>query len=385
MIQYYKSAFGFSLVFRLTGSAVYRATLFGVIAVVLLVFMRLWWQDDDGTVENQLIHPYTTSVVLTGTIFLLVFRLQAAYNRYWEATGDIHQMMVSGFHDCPCSTSFRLRSFVSLTNSRVLIVLNQSKFMDSVMHCAAYHMQCHHYDDIKPPSFYDYHELNAYFLTRSREGALHEEHITGENENVRVQNRAKKKSIEQVESDGVRVSRYDGAKRGSVMLVEPRPTSDSQGQPLPAHLEGPAQLDGNWGAQFGPNKATFFDSKHPFKIEPEGFASYKGGLTPSLFLQELAHLASLLNAVALSTLRNDVEGAESPLDIYTPGRPWPAIDPHSGSRFAWASEESGRQWFTTFLGVGRTPEERTEYNAARPLPVLGGVSGAEIHFLQMAR
>jgi hypothetical protein len=53
----------------------------------------------------------------------------------------------------------------------------------------------------------------------------------------------------------------------------------------------------------------------------------KGGHTPPLFLQELAHLASLLMAVALSTLRNDIEGAESPLSVHVPGKPWPEVDP----------------------------------------------------------
>ena len=38
-----------------------------------------------------------------------------------------------------------------------------------------------------------------------------------------------------------------------------------------------------------------------------------------------------------------------------------------------------------FAGVGRTPEERTRYNASRPLPVIGGISDNEIKFLQMAR
>lgn len=39
-----------------------------------------------------------------------------------------------------------------------------------------------------------------------------------------------------------------------------------------------------------------------------------------LFLQEAAHLLSLLSAVAMSTLRNDLETAESPLITFTPGR-----------------------------------------------------------------
>jgi len=38
-----------------------------------------------------------------------------------------------------------------------------------------------------------------------------------------------------------------------------------------------------------------------------------------LFLQEAAHLLSLLSAVAMSTLRNDLEHAESPLITFTPG------------------------------------------------------------------
>jgi hypothetical protein len=43
------------------------------------------------------------------------------------------------------------------------------------------------------------------------------------------------------------------------------------------------------------------------------------------------------------------------------------------------------QRFLYFLGVGRSPAERTRYNASRPLPVLGGVSTGEIQFLQRAR
>lgn len=44
---------------------------------------------------------------------------------------------------------------------------------------------------------------------------------------------------------------------------------------------------------------------------------------PPLLLQEGAHLLSLLSAVALSTLRNDLEEADSPLITFTPGAPWP--------------------------------------------------------------
>ena len=79
--------------------------------------------------------------------------------------------------------------------------------------------------------------------------------------------------------------------------------------------------------------ATFYDiNKCPTasrvdSTNTEGFASTKGGRTPPLFLQELAHLSSLLCAVAMTTLRNDLANAESPLEAYTPGQPWPEADP----------------------------------------------------------
>lgn len=112
--------------------------------------------------------------------------------------------------------------------------------------------------------------------------------------------------------------------------------------------------------------------------------------TPPLFLQEAAHLLSLLSAVALSTLRNDLEKAESPLIAFTPGAPWPHVDPDdygADVRSDW--EESFP--FTPMivahylLGWSRTPKMRTLYNAARPLRVIGGVSDGEVEVLQAAR
>jgi hypothetical protein len=99
----------------------------------------------------------------------------------------------------------------------------------------------------------------------------------------------------------------------------------------PVTLWGRPRLDGNWGTYFTYDTknpfATFYDPFHADHVDASGFASMKGGHTPPLFLQELAHLASLLMAVALSTLRNDIEGAESPLSVYVPGKPWPEVDP----------------------------------------------------------
>ena len=262
--------------------------------------------------------------------------------------------------------------------------------MDAVMHTAAFHMQCSHYDHIKPPSFFDYPHLNANYLTRSRERS---EAVPNESE--RLQRRAVRKSIEPVMFHYTKQSSipvpnrapFGGAFRsgsGAPGLYSSSGNGSSCMDPVP--LEGAGRFDGNWGNLFSDGRATFLDRKHPNHKDPAGFASTQGGRTPPLFLQELAHLASLMTGVALSTLRNDIEGAESPLDVYEPGAPWPSVDPFTETK----TSQAGLKFTVwdrclNFLGIHRTQEERTRHNSARPLPILGGVSEGEIRFLQMAR
>lgn len=420
MITYDRSAFGLNLILRVHGSAAYRGVFPGLISVVFLVLLR-YFRNGDGTLggddreENDLQHPYAIGILVASITFLIVFRANQGYNRYWESCGAIHQMM--------------------------------SKWMDATIHTGCYHMQCAHYDAIKPPSFFDYPELNAYFLTRDRErfydpsadirrdvlkdlddGPITEEmgddvddqqrkHVAeavvgpkqksndghnyfkvppGASLNNTVVDRAVLKSI-----NPVRISNTQSYKEREERLKRnysfdsPDALSSNSGvlgaTPIP--LTGPSRLDGNWGKLFSDRKATYFQPKDTDPSSPNylnnvpSFASVQGGRTPSLFLQELAHLCSLMNAVALSTLRNDREGATSPLGVYRPGAPWPEVDPDRVVspllKLPWYSE----LWkdFKFFLGYGATQDERTRFNAARPLEVIGGVSDAEIRFLQMAR
>jgi hypothetical protein len=114
-----------------------------------------------------------------------------------------------------------------------------------------------------------------------------------------------------------------------------------------------------------------------------------GSEQASLFLQEAAHLLSLLSAVAFSTLRNDLEQAESPLATFVPGSAWPCVDPDEYSadiRKDWTRTES-RCFTVMWYLIGRTRNQKgqTLYNAARPFRVVGGVSDAEIEILQAAR
>ena len=344
MITYHRSPFGLNILSRISGSATYRAMAPGSIAVLILIFIRVYSPERDDEVE----HPYAFGILVTSITFLLVFRVQQAYARYWEAASACHHFM--------------------------------SKWMDATMHTAVFHMQCEHYNHIKPPSFFEYPGLDKEFLTRDREDReeFESEHQNS-NETERVTKRAVRKSIERVNS--VAVKRLPAEKLPSLHHLGSRQVSDDL--PLPKPIEGQPRLDGNWGNLFPDGKATFFNVRHPERKDPEGFASYQGGRTPPLFLQELAHLSSLLCGVALSTLRNDIEGSQSPLDIYEPGSPWPEVDPLEVFETKKASPLSKSFWY--FLGMGRSPADRTRYNALRPLPVIGGVSEAEIRFLQMAR
>jgi len=132
------------------------------------------------------------------------------------------------------------------------------------------------------------------------------------------------------------------------------------------------------------NSKYFPSSQCPNK----NFAHRPNGHTPPLFLQELAHLSSLACAVALSTLRNDIEYSESPLDLFVAGAAWPPSDPDHLPKQTRREFQHyfhlitiARHW----LGLDRYPDWRSKYNAARPLLVLGGVSNSEIQFLQMAK
>lgn len=109
---------------------------------------------------------------------------------------------------------------------------------------------------------------------------------------------------------------------------------------------------------------------------------------PPLLLQEGAHLLSLLSAVAFSTLRNDLEQADSPLITFTAGAPWPHVDPDAYGadvREGWSQSRTFRTVLSFLLGMSRNDAARTLYNAARPFRVIGGVSDAEIEVLQAAR
>jgi hypothetical protein len=388
MITYNRSAFGLNLIFRVHGSAVYRSCIPSFVAVMCYFIIR---ETMKTTQYNQdLGHPYAIGVLVASTTFLVVFRANNGYNRYWEACTSTHHMM--------------------------------SKWMDACTHMAIYHLQCDHYLDIKPPSYFQFPELNQLYLTRDRErgaapmkpddprrressrndsanqsgnleefvkiATAHRETLMSQNHRrvkkmttgqIERQVRAVTKSINYVKSDA-KFSKFGLDRHQTPLVEEEAEPEEDVGEatekfkfvPEPGEEPFPLQtrprLDGNFGKLFDDGLSTYFDPKNPDNIADEGFASTQGGRTPPLFLQELAHLCSLMTAVALATLRNDVDGAESPLAFYEPGSPWPEVDPDLDE--IWKVTGFAHFWRTIkdFLGIARSPEERTKYNASRPLP-----------------
>ena len=291
----------------------------------------------------------------------------------------------------------------------------QTTTQDAVVQTGVFHLQSTEYETIKPPTYYDYPNLNRRNLTRNRNDDIIPYHhpIVDKYESDTIRRRARvEQSIEYVDSEIKR----DKAKRAALKSQSFRSVIDQHageggggGGGGPRRLEGRGRLDGGWGGLYGDGTSTHYpvrenvngdyddyddddlsdDDTTVYRSEtPVGFESTRGGRTHSLFLQELAHLASLTVAVAFSTLRNDVPGTESPLVPYRPGEPWPEADPDNLPSDVKVYMYSGpwpvrmmRFWF----GLMRTEESKVRHAGARPLPVIGGVSAGEIEFLQRAR
>ena len=89
MITYNGGAFGFKILFRLHGSAVAKsitpALLSSAIYILLVKFSNI---EEDEIFD----HPYPIGALVSAFSFLLVFRANFSYHRYWDALTAIHTM-----------------------------------------------------------------------------------------------------------------------------------------------------------------------------------------------------------------------------------------------------------------------------------------------------
>lgn len=271
-----------------------------------------------------------------------------------------------------------------------------SKWLDVAMTLAAWHYQAHSYDDIKPPAFGlnplatpDNMTERPHAIQPSMEETVEKiekctEDSSGwfkrfrfrrQNELERMQRQQKRQETKAGEFSVRNVAAVKQINTSKADSAIPVPSRFRSMQNEPASKQDSTRTRPSLKKQsHGSRRLT---RSHPARMP-----------APSLFLQELAHLSSLLSAVAMSTLRNDVEAAESPLTEYIPGQNWPPMDPDKLSKETRGEYgEDSTVWTVIYfvLGLSRSEKHRTLYNAARPLTVLGGVSDEEVMLLQNAR
>ncbi|GKY97579.1 hypothetical protein MPSEU_000716400 [Mayamaea pseudoterrestris] len=330
MIRYEAGPFGLNVLWRLHGSAVFKSIVpaLGSSVIYLLLF-------ELTNEENELLflHPYPIGALIAALTFLLSYRATFAYNRYWEACSAVYLM--------------------------------HSRWMDLGTSLAAFHLQSSKYKGRKPPSFGHYPHLRVVERERER---LNEPTL----DELEVQLLdAEKKPSETIRS---RIGRtFRKAKEHDM----------EHGGALYPSMKVPMDMNDS-------SSSIDFDTGTVNKIETRNIGPSIDLNTdePALFLEEAAHLLSLLSAVALSTLRNDLEHADSPLCTFYPGQPFPHVDPdnyNADVRKGWKNERQSVTLVMYLLGFSRSKASRTLYNAARPLRVVGGVSDAEVALLQAAR
>jgi hypothetical protein len=279
-----------------------------------------------------------------------------------------------------------------------------SKWLDCAMCLCAFHYQSIQFDDIKPSSFGKLDGTVTADQIRGRDrnfkGISREETVrnlattpTAKPEygfSSRAAWKLLRKRRRDPSSPLVGTTANDGFKGKSINSTNPKAndgTSKEEKIPIPMRFQDQFLKGFNRGNSGVPNPANrLVKQSRAFRsITKTRRAKLP---TPSLFLQETAHLISLLCAVALSTLRNDIDMAASPVTPYIPGRPWPFEDPDLVSNdIQHHHEEWNALWRSIefVLGLSRSRKRRTLYNATRPFGVLGGVSDEEIALLQLAR
>jgi predicted membrane chloride channel (bestrophin family) len=320
-----------------------------------IVYIILYEYSD---VEEEEIfdHPYPMAALISAFSFLLIFRANFAYHRYWEAQGQVHLM--------------------------------HSKWLDFATEVAAFHYQSQKYNLRKPPAFGAHPNLTS--VTRERERT---EEMTKEELEEHID------KMDNSGVDGVKSLRTRFRIMGDRLKGKKRDqqTGSSNDVSSRDHRGGVRESVRNINKTVDKKKKSKANERFDENGNP--YSTFKvaarrrlreGHLDPDhppLFLEEAAHLLSLLSAVAMSTLRNDLEEAESPLAEFRPGAPWPHVDPDAYTadvRKGWA-RSSNVTILRYLCGISRTDGSRTLYNAARPFRVIGNVSDAEIELLQAAR
>lgn len=366
MIVYESGLLGLRNLFRVHGSAIYKAIPPTIFSTSLLLVYHALHIDSENINQNSkhlIRHPYAVGALIAFFSFLLTFRLNFSYARYWESATAIHQML--------------------------------SKWLDFAMNVAAFHYQAEQYKDFRPPSFGEYPNVKN-VTGRNRDFSYTEEEALQTIQSL-VQEESHKNSTTtgSAETD----TRFRNLWRRNKKQQDNKKSKHQPKSINSTDITSEAQVQNRIPIPLRFQEQFTLGSPRRSSLRSRLTRQSRASLhltetrqartpAPSLFLQEAAHLVSLLSGVAMSTLRNDIDGTESPLVEYIPGKPWPPMDPDELSKDVKVQYGEDRAiWRMVYfiLGLSRSERHRTLYNAARPFAVLGGVSDGEIELLQQAR
>lgn len=352
-----------------SGSAALRAL---VPAMVSTGVAWIYWENWPS-LDEIIVNTYTIAVMIGFFGFLLTTRLNFAYLRWWEAASMLHQLT--------------------------------SKLTDSASCLAAFHYQSHLWE--QPQSFgqENLQETLADDVMKSPslDAALDGKTMVAGGQTPTTQPQ------DVISNDNVTATGLTSSNRGGgvfrwvqenffATLAYAVKTTDGEEDDKTDEDKKKASLADlrkeNRRTQSEPNVLV----TKSFQPNRQAFSSQRS-IAPqrsqSDFLEEMVHLYSLLNAVALASLRHDVEGCPSPLSEYQEGKPLP---PFNSEFYGEEAQDTPMQnivcrqsydqlWNLIYFlaGLDRSPKQKTLYNAARPFSVLGGVSEAEAKRLQLAR
>lgn len=359
MIVYQSGMFGIWNLFRMHGSPVYKVALPTIGSTAFLLFLA--YVDTEFDRKRDIQHPYPLTAFIGFFSFLLTFRLNFAYQRYWEGATAVHHML--------------------------------SKWLDVAMTLAAWHYQSHAYDDIKPPAF-GLNPLASPEAMPQRPHAIEQslEETKQYLSNISSNTSSKLSWYERVKPRLRKLNELEKQQKAYHRQTSREAEFSVRSKAAVKHINTSNNSTAGTAPSAIPIPLRFRESSGPSHKRPQLTEKSHGSLklmrtrpermpAPSLFLQELSHLSSLLSATAMSTLRNDIEMAESPLCEYIPGQPWPPMDPDQLSKDTRKEYGEGSTFWRIIyfiLGLSRSEKRRTLYNAARPFTVLGGVSDQEI-------
>lgn len=269
------ASFSFLLGLPSSGSALFKSVFPALISSAIYVALLY---TTDVTHDEILDDAYPMGALIAALTFLLAFRANNSHSRWWEA-------------------------YTCVTNMH-------TKFLDVGTSLAAFHLQALKYHSKKPPAFGEHPDID--FVERQR---------------IRVKELTLEELEEQLQrfEQGSSVRNFLG-KFGWKWKVGVGHHSPSQRQQQ--QEQQPSSSKKKPKTKFKHLKVKNIGGKPDsviFSRKTRGV--WADGQYEPLFLEEAAHLLSLLSAVAFATLRNDVEGAESPLITFDRREPFPHVDP----------------------------------------------------------